>query len=59
MVGQGRRERPAEVGAREAERLLWRAGLLQSLKRVVDERRTGLTLHHNSGAKARQDAKGA
>jgi cytosine/adenosine deaminase-related metal-dependent hydrolase len=31
------------------------AGLLQSLKRVVDERRTGLTLHHNSGAKARQD----
>jgi 5-methylthioadenosine/S-adenosylhomocysteine deaminase len=32
------------------------AELLQTLKRVVDERRTGLTLHHNSGAKARQDA---
>jgi len=31
------------------------AGLLQSLKRVVDEHRTGLTLHHNSGTKARQD----
>jgi cytosine/adenosine deaminase-related metal-dependent hydrolase len=28
------------------------AGLLQSLKRVVDEHRTGLTLHHNSGTKA-------
>ena len=32
------------------------AGLLQSLKRLVDEHRTGLTLHHNSGTKARQDA---
>jgi len=32
------------------------AGLLQSLKRVADEHRTGLTLHHNSGTKARQDA---
>ncbi|HEX9748045.1 MAG TPA: amidohydrolase [Methylomirabilota bacterium] len=31
------------------------AGLLQSLKRVVDEHRTGLTLHHNSGTKARRD----
>jgi 5-methylthioadenosine/S-adenosylhomocysteine deaminase len=31
------------------------AGLLQSLKRVADEHRTGLTLHHNSGTKARQD----
>ena len=31
-------------------------GLLQSLKRVVDEHRTGLTLHHNSGTKARQDS---
>ena len=34
------------------------AGLLQALKRVVDEHRTGLTLHHNSGAKARTDAVG-
>jgi cytosine/adenosine deaminase-related metal-dependent hydrolase len=32
------------------------AGLLQALKRVVDEHRTGLTLHHNSGTKARQDS---
>jgi 5-methylthioadenosine/S-adenosylhomocysteine deaminase len=32
------------------------AGLLQALKRVVDEHRTGLTLHHNSGIKARQDS---
>jgi cytosine/adenosine deaminase-related metal-dependent hydrolase len=31
------------------------AGLLQALKRLADERRTGLTLHHNSGTKARQD----
>ena len=31
------------------------AGLLQSLKRVVDEHRTGLTLHHNSGTTARRD----
>jgi cytosine/adenosine deaminase-related metal-dependent hydrolase len=30
--------------------------LLRSLKRVVDERGTGLTLHHNSGGKARQDS---
>jgi cytosine/adenosine deaminase-related metal-dependent hydrolase len=32
------------------------APMLQALKRVVDERRTGLTLHHNSGTKARQDS---
>src|SRR5258707_1603770 len=32
------------------------AGLLETLKRVVDEQHTGLTLHHNSGSKARQDA---
>jgi len=32
------------------------ADLLQTLKRVVDEHRTGLTLHHGSGPKARQDA---
>jgi 5-methylthioadenosine/S-adenosylhomocysteine deaminase len=32
------------------------AGLLETLRRVVDEHRTGLTLHHNSGAKARQDS---
>ncbi len=32
------------------------AGLLQALKRVVDERGSGLTLHHNSGTKAREDA---
>ena len=32
------------------------AGLLQALKRAVDERGTGLTLHHNSGTKAREDA---
>jgi cytosine/adenosine deaminase-related metal-dependent hydrolase len=31
------------------------AELLQALKRVVDERGTALTLHHNSGPKARQD----
>ena len=37
------------------------AELLQALKRVADERRTGLTLHHNSGAAARKDyqARGA
>jgi 5-methylthioadenosine/S-adenosylhomocysteine deaminase len=37
------------------------AELLQALKRVVDERRTGLTLHHGSGAQARKDyqARGA
>jgi cytosine/adenosine deaminase-related metal-dependent hydrolase len=34
------------------------AGLLKALKRVVDEHRSGLTLHHNSGAKARTDAVG-
>ena len=32
------------------------AELLRALKRVADEHRTGLTLHHNSGSKARQDA---
>jgi cytosine/adenosine deaminase-related metal-dependent hydrolase len=32
------------------------APMLQALKRVVDERRTGLTLHHNSGTRARQDS---
>ncbi|MGH7367445.1 MAG: amidohydrolase family protein [Candidatus Rokuibacteriota bacterium] len=32
------------------------AGLLQALKRIADEHRTGLTLHHNSGIKARQDS---
>ncbi|HSE03140.1 MAG TPA: amidohydrolase family protein [Methylomirabilota bacterium] len=32
------------------------APMLQALKRVVDEHRTGLTLHHNSGTKARQDS---
>ena len=32
------------------------AGLLETLKRVADEHRTGLTLHHNSGTKARQDS---
>ena len=32
------------------------ADLLRSLKRAVDERGTGLTLHHNSGVKARQEA---
>jgi 5-methylthioadenosine/S-adenosylhomocysteine deaminase len=31
-------------------------GLLQTLKRVADEHRTGLTLHHNTGQKARQDS---
>ena len=31
------------------------AELLQALKRVADERGTTLTLHHNSGPKARQD----
>ena len=37
------------------------AELLQALKRVADERRTGLTLHHGSGAQARKDyqARGA
>ncbi len=29
--------------------------LLRALKRLADERRTSLTLHHNSGDKARQD----
>ncbi|MGH6689580.1 MAG: amidohydrolase family protein, partial [Gammaproteobacteria bacterium] len=29
--------------------------LLQALKRLADEHRTSLTLHHNSGPKARQD----
>jgi cytosine/adenosine deaminase-related metal-dependent hydrolase len=32
------------------------AALLQALKRAADERGTGLTLHHNSGTKARRDA---
>ena len=32
------------------------ADMLRGLKRVADEHRTGLTLHHNSGTKARQDA---
>ncbi|HEV2057365.1 MAG TPA: amidohydrolase family protein [Methylomirabilota bacterium] len=31
------------------------AELLQALKRMVDERGTSLTLHHNSGPKARQE----
>src|SRR5690349_4815891 len=31
------------------------AGLLETLKRVADEHQTGLTLHHNSGNKARQE----
>ena len=31
------------------------AGLLEALKRVADEHQTGLTLHHNSGNKARQE----
>ena len=31
------------------------AELLSELKKVVDERRTMLTLHHNSGAQARKD----
>ena len=37
------------------------AELLQALKRAVDERRTGLTLHHGSGAQARKEyqARGA
>ena len=30
--------------------------LLKGLKRVADEHRTGLTLHHNSGVKARQES---
>jgi 5-methylthioadenosine/S-adenosylhomocysteine deaminase len=34
-------------------------GLLQTLKRVADEHRTGLTLHHNTGQKARQDSSSA
>jgi cytosine/adenosine deaminase-related metal-dependent hydrolase len=32
------------------------ADLLRSLKRAADERGVGLTLHHGSGAKARQEA---
>jgi cytosine/adenosine deaminase-related metal-dependent hydrolase len=37
------------------------AGLLKALKRLADEHRTCLTLHHGSGARARQDyqARGA
>jgi 5-methylthioadenosine/S-adenosylhomocysteine deaminase len=37
------------------------ADLLKALKRLADEHRTSLTLHHGSGAKARQDyqARGA
>jgi cytosine/adenosine deaminase-related metal-dependent hydrolase len=31
-------------------------GLLQALKRVADEHRTGLTLHHTTGEKARQES---
>jgi 5-methylthioadenosine/S-adenosylhomocysteine deaminase len=31
------------------------ADLLQTLKRLADQHRTSLTLHHNSGAKARQE----
>ena len=31
------------------------ADLLRALKRLADERRTSLTLHHNSGDKARQE----
>jgi 5-methylthioadenosine/S-adenosylhomocysteine deaminase len=31
-------------------------GLLQTLKRVADEHRTGLTLHHNTGQKVRKDS---
>lgn len=31
-------------------------GLLQTLKRVADEHGTGLTLHHNTGQKARQES---
>src|SRR6266542_300451 len=31
-------------------------GLLQGLKRVADEHRTGLTLHHSSGQQARQES---
>jgi cytosine/adenosine deaminase-related metal-dependent hydrolase len=34
------------------------AELLQGLKRVVDERGTGLTLHHGSGPQARKDYQG-
>src|SRR5437879_3820212 len=34
------------------------AKLLQGLKRVVDERGTGLTLHHGSGPQARKDYQG-
>src|SRR5215813_5140302 len=34
------------------------AELLQALKRVVDERGTGLTLHHGSGPQARRDYQG-
>jgi cytosine/adenosine deaminase-related metal-dependent hydrolase len=32
------------------------ADLLRALKRLADEHRTSLTLHHNSGARARQDS---
>ena len=32
--------------------------LLQALKRVADERRTGLTLHHGSGEQARKEYQG-
>jgi 5-methylthioadenosine/S-adenosylhomocysteine deaminase len=31
-------------------------GLLQTLKRVADEHRTGLTLHHSTGEKARRES---
>jgi cytosine/adenosine deaminase-related metal-dependent hydrolase len=31
-------------------------GLLQTLKRVADEHHTGLTLHHSTGQKARQES---
>ncbi|HEV8584622.1 MAG TPA: amidohydrolase family protein [Methylomirabilota bacterium] len=34
------------------------AELLQALKRVADQRRTGLTLHHGSGPQARKDYQG-
>jgi 5-methylthioadenosine/S-adenosylhomocysteine deaminase len=33
------------------------ADLLRALKRVADERRTGFTLHHNSGPQARKESK--
>jgi cytosine/adenosine deaminase-related metal-dependent hydrolase len=35
------------------------ADLLRALKRLADQHRTSLTLHHNSGAKARQDYQAA